>query len=412
MLTTPAGLDADDTLDVLMARQPIYSKNQDIIAFELLFRSANGTDIASIGDDAATLDVITNSYASLSVGKQNQHLPCYIKVTDKILLNDQLPELPPNLFVLEILGRSTITPEFIQKVSDYAKRGYRIVLADYDPSDLRFDPLLNTVHVVKLDIQLLGLANIPSIVQRLRPYQLDLLADKVETKEEFRQCLEIGFSQYQGYFLSRPEPVKGRKIRGNKVILLQMLAELNREGATGDSLEQIAINDAALTYKILKVVNSAAFKTPKEISSLSHAIMLLGMEQMRRWVLLFLTTAQDGTPNALTRNLLVRGRMCELLASMQGYDDSLNFFVVGLLSQIDALFDQAMPDLLEGIPIQKEIKQAILKHEGVLGSVLEEVVHYERGEFNQLSGALPQPYYEVAYRHSLKWSDNVMGTLV
>ena len=289
-------LEGEERLDVLMARQPIYSKSQDIVAFELLFRGQSGEDLSAIKDEEATFDVVVNTYANVVADGGKKFLPCYLKVTDEVLLTGTLPELPPALFSLEILGRSSISPEFVSKVREFAAKGYRIVLADYNPDDPKFEPLLNVIHVIKLDIQLLGLGALPGIIQKLRPYQLDLLADKVETKEEFRQCLEMGFSLYQGYFLSRPEPVKGKKISGSKIILLQLLAELNNEQATGASLEQIAINDAALTYKMLRVVNSAAFAVPKEIGSLSHAITLLGMEQIRRWIMLFLTTATDGRP--------------------------------------------------------------------------------------------------------------------
>lgn len=403
--------DSEEQLDVLMARQPIYSKSQDVVAFELLFRGAEGLDIAAIKDDIATFDVVMNTYASIVAEGRQARIPCYLKVTDEVLLKDALPDLPPALFAYELLGRSSITPELIDKVRALAKKGSRIVLADYDPSDRRFDPLLNVVHVVKLDIQALGMANLPGVIQTLKPYQLDLLADKVETKEEFRQCLELGFSFYQGYFLSKPEPVKGKKITGNKVLLLQLLAELENEKATGASLEQIVINDAALTYKILKVVNSAAFAVPKEIESLSHAITLLGLQQIRRWIMLFLTTAENGKPNELTRNMLVRGRMCEILAEMTGRDNPMNFFVVGLLSQLDALFDIDMPELLEQVPLNHEIKEALLKSEGKMGSLLAEVCLYEKGQFDSLHGLVPQPHYEVAYRHSLKWADQVMQAL-
>ena len=156
----------------------------------------------------------------------------------------------------------------------------------------------------------------PEIIRKLKPYNLELLADKVENKEQFRQCLEMGFSLYQGYFLSMPIPVRGKKIVGNKVVLLQLLTELQNPDTTAAALEQIAINDAALTYKILKVVNSAAFSLKREIESLSHAITLLGLDQIRRWVTLFLVSAEPGKPDELTRNMLVRGRMCELLAEL------------------------------------------------------------------------------------------------
>ena len=405
-------LKSDDQLSVLMARQPIFSKSQDVVAFELLFRGQADAGLQAIKDDVATFDVVMNTYANIVANEGSKRVPCYLKVTDKVLLNDSLPELPPSLFSLEILGRSDITPEFIAKVKECAQKGYRIVLADYDPNDSRFDRLLNVIHVLKLDIQKLGLSELPSIINKLKSYQLDLLADKVETKDEFRQCLEMGFSLYQGYFLSRPVPVKGKKISSNKVLLLQLLGELEQDNATGASLEGIAINDPALTYKILKVVNSAAFNVPREINSLSHAITLLGMEQIRRWIMLFLTTSQDGKPNQLTRNMLIRGRMCELLAELSGHTNTMNYFIVGLLSQLDALFDIEMKELLNEVPLSHELKDALLQLSGPMGETLKDVENYERGQFDQLSGSVDRPLYEVAYRHSLKWSEQVMNALL
>ncbi|SIS42757.1 EAL and HDOD domain-containing protein [Neptunomonas antarctica] len=407
-----SALESEEQLSVLMARQPIFSKSQDVVAFELLFRGSDGVSLATLKDEFATFDVVMNTYANIVKAGGNQKVPCYLKVTDKVLLADLLPDLPPSLFSLEILGRSDVSPAFVEKLQELSKKGYRIVLADYDPENPKFTVLLNVIHVLKLDIQKLGLSELPGIIQKLKPYQLDLLADKVETKDEFRQCLEMGFTLYQGYFLSRPVAVKGKKINSNKILLLQLLGELEQENATGVTLEEIAINDPALTYKILKVVNSAAFHVPREINSLSHAITLLGMEQIRRWIMLFLSTSQDGKPNELTRNMLIRGRMCELLAELMGHPNTMNYFIVGLLSQLDAMFDIEMKELLKEVPLSSELKNALLYYSGAMGETLKDVEFYERGQFDQLQGSLEKPLYEVAYRHSLKWSDNVMQALL
>lgn len=401
----------EQPLQVLMARQPVYTKSQDVVAFELLFRDADGNFIVGLKDDDATLGVLLGTYSSITKGGSVKSLPCFLKVTDSFLLNNDLPELPRQSFVLELLGHSNITPELIVRVKDLARQGYRLALADYDPRDPKFEPLLNIVHVLKLDIQLLGLDNIPPLLQRLRPYQLELLADKVETQDEFRQCLEMGFALYMGYFLSKPEVVKGKKITGNKVVLLQILTELQRPNATAQSIEQIALQDPALTYRILRVVNSAAFNLRREISSLSHAITLLGIEQIKRWVLLFLSAADKNKPDELTRNMLVRGRMCELLAEMMGRDEPINHFIVGLLSQLDVLLNMAMADLLDQVPLQQDMKAALLDRSGSCGELLKQVEHYERGEFDQLSRALERPFYEVAYRHSLNWSQQVLQAM-
>lgn len=406
-------MQGEESLHVLMARQPIYTKSQDVAAFELLFRDKDGQFIQGLKDKDATLGVLLGTYSSISTrdgGERN--LPCFLKVTDSFLLDNEMPELPRQSFVIEILGHSTtFSPALLERVKELAAQGYRLALADYDPNDERFAPLLNVVHVLKLDIQKLGMQNLAAVVQKLRPYQLELLADKVETQDEFRQCLEMGFALYMGYFLSKPQPVKGKKISGNKVLLIQLLTELQRPNATAQSVEEIALNDPALTYRILRVVNSAAFNLRREISSLSHAIALLGMEQIKRWVMLFMANSDGNKPDDLTRNMLQRGRMCELIAEMAGREEPLNHFIVGLLSQLDAMLDIEMADLMEQVPLQHEIKDALISREGSFGEVLREVEFYERGEFEHLKRILERHFYEVAYRHSLAWSNQVMQAL-
>lgn len=412
MASTGAKLMADEhKLEVLMARQPIYTKSQDVVAFELLFRDSEGRFVEGLKDEDATLGVLMGTYSSIFKKGAIKSVPCFLKVTDSFLLNHNVPELPRESFVLELLGHSQITPELISRVKGLARQGYRLALADYDPRDPKFEPLLNIVHVLKLDIQLLGLDNLPPLLQKLRPYQLELLADKVETQDEFRRCLEMGFALYMGYFLNKPEPVKGKKITGNKVVLLQLLAELQRPAATAQSIEQVALHDPALTYRILRVVNSAAFNLQREISSLSHAISLLGIEQIKRWVMLFLTNSDNNKPDELTRNMLVRGRFCELLAEMMGRDEPVNHFIVGLLSQLDVLLDMNMEDLMAQVPLQQDMKAALLTREHSYGELLRQVELYERGEFDQLSSALAKHFYEVAYRHSLNWAQQILQAM-
>lgn len=400
-----------EQLSVLMARQPIYTKSQDVAAFELLFRDPDGNFIEGLKDKEATLGVLLGTYSSISKGGKVESLPCFLKVTDSFLLDNDMPELPRHSFVIEILGHSQFTPAFIERIKSLANDGYRLALADYDPRDPRFGAVLNIVHVLKLDIQRLGLKNVQTLVQKLKPFQLELLADKVETKEEFRLCLEMGFEKYMGYFLSKPEPVRGKKLSGNKVLLIQLLTELQRPSATAESVEEIALNDPALTYRILRVVNSAAFNLQKEITSLSHAIALLGMEQIRRWVMLFLANNDDDKPDDLTRNMLQRGRMCELLAEMSGRDEPINHFIVGLLSQLDVMLDIEMKELMDQVPLRQDIKDALINREGSYGEVLQEVEHYERGEFEHLRKMLDRQFYEVAYRHSVSWATQVMQAM-
>ena len=402
--------DQDQGLPVLMARQAIYTKSQDVAAYELLFRDEAGNFVSGLKDDDATLSVLVNSYSSYSQATKAQ-VPFYIKVTDQVLLDNELPDFPCHLFVLELLSHTEVTPRLIERLKQLAKQGYRLALAGFDPADTRLHPLLKVIHVLKLDIQLIGLDKIPTLVQKLKPFNLELMADKVETQDEFRRCLEMGFALYMGYFLSKPELVRGKKLRGNKIILMQVLRELQNPNATADSVQQIALKDPELTYKILRVVNSAAVNLRREISSLSHAIALLGMDQIRRWVMLFLAKSDNDKPAELTRTMLIRGRMCELLAEMLDYNDPMECFIVGLLSQLDVLMDMKMENLLVEVPLQQSVKDALTDRSGQAGVLLSEAEIYERGEFQDLKKLLPSQFYEVSYRHSLKWADQVLEAM-
>lgn len=403
----------DDEQDtgVLFARHSIYSKNMDVEYYELLFRNADLSSPRGVDDEKATYDVIVNNYANVGQVVNEKPVPCFLKVTDKVLLKDNLPELPKGRYVLELLGRSEITPQLIARLKSLSAEGVRLALADYDPSDRRFDPLLNIVHILKLDIQRLGLKKMPLLLQKLRPFQLELLADKVESKEEYIQCMEMGFVLYQGFFLSEPATVKGKKIGANKLVLLQLLSELERAGADASSLEEIALNDPSLTFKILKVVNSAAFNTPKEIKSLSHAISLLGLGQIKRWIIIFMTSGEANVPKDLMNNMLVRGRMCELISELSGHNDPIGCFMVGILSQLDALLNIEMNELLQQIPLSKEITDAILDHRGSMGEILSDVKYYQYGDFDAIKGNMNESIYQVAYRHSLNWASQVLKAM-
>lgn len=403
-------IETGESLDLLLARQPVFNKSQDVVAYLLLYRNDDEQAPKTINDHLATSSVILNTYASICEEGEVRSLPCYIKLTDKTLMADNFPDLPKESFIIEILGHSKITPEFVQRVQELNQQGYRLALSDYRPHP-KYEPLLNLVHILKIDIQKTGIEQLPEVVKDLRPYHLELLADKVETQNEFRKCHELGFALFQGYFLSKPEPVKGKKLGSSKVLLLQMMVELQSPTATAQSVEQLVVNDPLLTYRILRVVNSAAFSIQREIESLSHAISLLGFEQIRKWVSLFLVTDTQEKPEELTRSMLVRGRMCELLAEMLGRDQPINNFITGLFSKLDVLLDMEMPELLEQVPLQAEVKAALLTNEGQLGQILDQVCHYERGDFEDMDLLLDQHFYEAAYRHSLSWSQQVMQSL-
>nr|WP_305121293.1 HDOD domain-containing protein [Microbulbifer elongatus] len=248
-------------------------------------------------------------------------------------------------------------------------------------------------------------------ITKLRTHGVETLADNLKTRERFATCVKLGFTYYQGDFLSVPSPVKGKKISGNKALLLELLNELQNPTASPMRLEEIALQDAKLTYRILKLVNSAAVSLHREVRSISQAIGLLGMKEIQRWASLFLIEGEQGKPEELTRKMLIRGRMCEVLAEICGNGNASDNFIVGLLSLLDAMMDISMSELMEQVPLSQSVKDALLHRYGSLGDVLNEVELYEQGRFSELSLLDSQPIYETAYRHSVSWARQAQQAL-
>jgi EAL and modified HD-GYP domain-containing signal transduction protein len=190
-----------------------------------------------------------------------------------------------------------------------------------------------------------------------------------------------------------------------------LLAKLQDPDATAASLEALAIRDASLTYRILRIVNAAAQGFRRKVDTLSQAITLLGTEEITRWVNLFLVENEPGKPGELTRNMLVRARMCEILAELGNRPIPVNHFIVGLLSQLDVLMDISMEELMEQVPLGPEVKLALLQRAGSQGEILAEVERYEQGRFSELNELFNKTYYEVAYRHASAWARQVQFEL-
>lgn len=399
----------DDALDVMLACRPVYSKNQDLAAFQLLLQG--GGDSVTLSDIESSHPVILGTYSQVYQDGRTRTVPTFLRVTPEVLLARSLPHLPKKQYILDLDHGLAAPGVLLEQARRWAGQGYRLALDGFGPADSVDPALLDLVHIIKLDVRRFDDDTLRATVEKLRPHGADLLADHLDDRRRFRVCLELGFSYYQGDFLSTAVPVKGRKIAGNQLLLLRLLAELHNPESTPSSLEAIAIQDAHLTWRILRVVNSAALGLRREVSSLSQAIALLGMDEMRRWANLLLVHGSQNKPAHLVRNMLVRGRMCEVLAELSGEEVPVNHFIVGLLSQLDVITDIAMPELMDQVPLSQEVKRALVAREGKLGDLLNEVEHYENGRFDRLTWLNDTSFYEVAYRHSVAWARQIQQAL-
>lgn len=403
-------MEPSENSQVLMARQPIFDRNQKVVAYELLYRTEDAQGHALFANSEATSEVLLNAYTSISDAGEVKRVPAFINLTRDILVEQKLPEVSKKHIVLEILEDIEPDDEVVEAVRQLHSEGYRIAMDDfvYDP---KFDALLELSQIVKVDVYELSDEQIKEQVKQLRRHKVTLLAEKIETHQQLETCIELGFKLFQGHFLSKPKVIKGKKIQGSQVALMQLIQELQSPKATPEKLEELIIRDPALTYKLLRIVNSAGYSLVRQVESIAEAIVLLGLEQVKKWATLIAMSSNQDKPEELSRSLLVRGRMCEEIAQAQKLSNYGSYFMAGMMSGLHALLDIDRETMLEQVPLGDDIKNAVSLGQGEIGQVLRNVVNYENGDWDLLPTDLDGPLYDKAYRASLEWTQESMQAM-
>ncbi|PCJ19953.1 MAG: hypothetical protein COB04_05035 [Gammaproteobacteria bacterium] len=370
----------------LFARQPIFDVNLNIKAYELLFRPPEQTDEKSflnndIDGDMATSQVMFSAFTDVDIIEISENNPVFVNFTARWLTES--PPIDPKHLVIEILEDIEVTDEVIQNVKRLSKLGYTIALDDFEYSE-QWEPLLELADYVKLDVLKLNSKALRQTIQKLSPYKLKLLAEKIEDYEKLKECINLGFEYFQGYFLCRPQNITGKKIPATRLAVMQIITELQSPDTSIKNLENLISKDPTLSYKLLRIINSAAYSTIKKITSLHHAITLLGLEQVKSWITLISLTNLSDKPDALLTTSLIRAKMCETLSQEGSLNDHEKYFTIGLFSLLDAFFDQEMGDILKNLPLTDEVKNALLHHQGIEGKVLSTVEAFEQARWKNI----------------------------
>lgn len=399
--------------NIFVGRQPIFDRKQEVVAYELLYRAGNVNNQAEFPDgDRATTEVIINSVLDIGLESIVGAHPAYFNLTGSFIRGDHPLPLNNSQVVLEILEDIEPDQHVIEGMRHLAEKDFIIALDDFVYSD-KFVPLLELAHIVKLEVMGRSEEELRERVEQLAPFQVKLLAEKVETHEEFEMCKALGFDYFQGYFLCKPHIIEGRSMPANRLVILSLLAKLQDPDADIEELEQLIVQDVSLTYRLLRFINSAAFALGKEVESVHRALILIGTNTIKKWVNLLLLARIDDKPRELMRTALIRGRMCELLADLHNHPrDRDQYFTCGLFSVLDALMDRSMEELLAELPLNTEVKQALLESEGEAGKVLTEVLNYEKGAWQELlKSGISAHDLRNCYLQSVLWADESMGSL-
>ena len=402
---------AENEPGLLMTFLPVFDRHLDVKAFTLLADSSGQPPTRLTEDILGIHQLIVESYTSIYQHGELQTLPAFLKVTEAALLDPSFPDLPHQHFIIELQTPSPpFSPLLCKRLQSLAIRGYRLAISGL-PDDLTpFEALLQAVHIARLEASTLSHSARLQQITALQAFDLELLADGLEDQDQFRACLADGFTLFAGSFYGDPTQVTGRKPGNNKVLLLELLAILDNPDSNLEDIEQVIIQDPSLSYRFIKLANAASYRLSREIETLTHALSMLGTLEIQRWITVFLLEAHSDKPRELIRKMLIRARLCEVLAAHLNRPRPLSYFIVGLLSQLDQLTDIAMEDLMAPVSLSGDIKTALLHRLGDMGMLLREVETYERGDFKALSLLEDRNFYETSYRHSSSWANQLLST--
>ena len=390
-----------------VGRQSIFDANEEIFAFELLYRDGE-ENFANITDENhATAELLNNVFTSIGLENLVGDKRAFVNMPRDFLVGDYpIPELTDQL-VVEILEHVEPEEEVLLALSALKKKGYLLALDDY-VFEPHMEPFLELADIIKLDILALGLDGLPEKVEKLRKYDVKLLAEKVESAEEVEACKQLGFHYFQGYYFSKPKVVSGRQITGNQLAVIEMLTLLNDPNVSTDELSEVIQQDIAISYKLLRYMNSAMYSFSREIESIREAIVMMGLTALVKLVNMVAIGNMDEINNEAYRTAMFRARMCEAIALELGYkQDASSFFLVGLFSNLDALLGVSMADVLKMLPLADDIREGLTEHTGRYGETLACVLAYEGANIAELQNPIIDNQLIVdCYIKAINWADS------
>lgn len=394
---------------VLVGRQAIFDRHRGVFGYELLYRDGQANSAQIVDGDEATARVMVNTFLEMGIDQIAGTGQAFINLTANFFLSQHYEVLPKHNVVLEVLESIEPTPLVIQSLTRARQLGYKIALDDFIVRDSH-RALLEVADFVKVDILALTSDQLLEQINLLKQYPVRLLAEKVEDQEVYTLCYEKGFEYFQGYFFCKPQIMEGVKLSGNRMAIVLLLAKLQDPDIQIKDLEELVENDLSLSLKLLRFVNSASVGLPRVVNSIGQAVGMVGTERMRQWASLLVLAQTGGKPSELMRIALIRGRMCQSLSRLHGESASQGF-TVGLFSVLDAYFDCEMKQLLADLPLAPEILLALTEGQGCLGEILNCVMSYERGDWDQVVDSRFEPHVvRQEYFLSADWADEVMKT--
>jgi len=410
-------------MNVYVARQPIFDKQEKIYAYELLFRAGLENVYTAVDGNRATKEVINTAFGVIGLKELVGTKRAFINFTGALIKEKIASLLPKNALTVEILENIEPDREIIEACRELKQKGYQLALDDFVLAD-KFRPLVEIADIIKVDFLTTPLEKCRALISQVQQICREpkiYLAEKVENRDVFEKSKAIGYALFQGYFFSKPEIRTGKEIPANKLTYLSILKELYTAEPDFNKIEELMKRDVAISYKLLKLVNSASLGLMKKVTSLKHALVLLGLAEVRKWIsLVALSSLGQGKPDELMRTSIIRARFGELFAMKVGLAARApEIFLMGLFSMIDAFLDKPMEQVIKDLPLSLDVRNVLLKRPSGLTPVSELIIAYEKGIWDTYeahmaaigldslrgSDLMPELYFDA-----LKWSDELLNT--
>ncbi len=399
-------------LDVFVARQPIFDQKEEVVAYELLYRrTGKDTSAGGVSSDVMASEVLVHTFLNIGLDRVTGGAKAFLNFTREMLLSETHKLLDPSTVVIELLETVTPDEEVVAAVHRLVAEGFTLALDDFEWDDA-FIPLLELASIVKLDVLDKSARELRERIRRLKPYNVRVLAERVETKEVRDLCVAYGYTLFQGYYFQKPETLTTRDLSAAQLTILRLMNLLRDTNATDDQIDDAFRGDVSLTYKLLRTVNSASMGG-RGIESIKHAVRLTGRAELHKWLSLLLVTsvaAKNGSDAEIVRMALQRARMCEMVA-LQARDRRAaeGLFMVGLFSMLDVILKMSLPDVLRRIELSDEVRRALLARSGPFAPTLQVVEAYERASWSVVQAECETLGIDVSllgamYVESMQWT--------
>ncbi len=412
-----------ELVEVYVGRQPILNTKQDVFGYELLYRNSMQNKFANIDGDQATSSVIT-SFMEIGIKELSEGKPCFINFTENLLEYLTPTVFPPHMIVVEILETVNPTDHIINSCKELKKMGYKIALDDFEwrGDQHNFIKLLELADIIKIDTRLTPRPKQIVFMQLLKKYNVQFLAEKVETMEEYEQCLQDGYTYFQGYFFSKPTILSTKDVPAQHQNFLVMMNELSKEEPDVLMLARFIEADISLSYKLLKLINSPIMGISYQIKSIQQAIVYLGFKELKKWI--FLLSLREKSKkkekyiDEVIKMSFIRAKASELIALEKGFrHEASSYFLVGLLSLMDTLMQQPLEKLLKQLPLDPEIKHTLMGQQTKYVPIYQLVLSLEKSNWDTIENLAYelQISRECVYQihvEAVKWTKEIMeGTI-